>query len=121
MLWTNSRCKLRSWGESAGAMSVGLHMLINGGQTDGLFRGAIMQSGSPPPIGDISHGQIYYDNLVSATNCTNAADKLQCLRLVPAEQLQSAVNASPSFFSNQVSSQVANINFVCRHGCYRSR
>lgn len=35
-----------SWGESAGAMSVGLHMVANGGNTEGLFHGAFMQVGN---------------------------------------------------------------------------
>ena len=44
-----------SWGESAGAISVSLHMLANGGNTEGLFRAAFMMSGSPTSIGDITH------------------------------------------------------------------
>lgn len=32
-------------------------MLHNGGNTDGLFRAAFMQSGSPIPVGDITNGQ----------------------------------------------------------------
>jgi carboxylesterase type B len=40
-------------GESAGAISVALHMLVNNGDQEGLFRGAIMQSGGPIPVGDI--------------------------------------------------------------------
>ena len=44
-----------SWGQSAGAISVGLHMLANGGDTEGLFRAAFMQSGAPTPVGDITH------------------------------------------------------------------
>lgn len=39
-----------SWGESAGAISVALQMLTNGGNTEGLFRGGFMQSGSPIPV-----------------------------------------------------------------------
>ena len=31
-----------SWGQSAGAISVGLHLLFDGGNTGGLFSGAIM-------------------------------------------------------------------------------
>ena len=31
-----------SWGQSAGAISVALHMITNGGDTEGLFRGAFM-------------------------------------------------------------------------------
>ncbi len=53
----NQALRKHSWGESAGAISVASHMLINGGDTEGLFRGAFMQSGSPIPVGDIEHGQ----------------------------------------------------------------
>ena len=31
-------------------------MLVNGGNTQGLFRGAFMESGAPLPIGDITDG-----------------------------------------------------------------
>lgn len=37
--------KVTIWGESAGGMSVGYHLTAYGGRDDGLFRGAIMQSG----------------------------------------------------------------------------
>ena len=61
-----------------------------------------MQSGSPIPVGDIEHGQKYYDALVSETGCTGASDTLQCLREVPFETLTDAVNQSPSDSSFQV-------------------
>ena len=90
------------WGESAGAISVALQMLTNGGNTEGLFRGAFMQSGSPIPVGDITHGQSYYDAIVEATGCSSAADTLQCLREVPYATLAAAVDSSPGIFSPQV-------------------
>ncbi|KIJ10877.1 hypothetical protein PAXINDRAFT_85351 [Paxillus involutus ATCC 200175] len=93
--------KVTIWGESAGAMSVGLHMVTNDGNPDGLFRAAFMQSGSPLPVGDISQGQKYYDALVSETGCLNASDTLQCLREAPYEALLDAVNQSPSLYSYQ--------------------
>ena len=43
-----------SWGQSAGSVSVSLQMVTNGGDTEGLFRAAFMQSGSPPPTTDIT-------------------------------------------------------------------
>ncbi|KAF9234880.1 Alpha/Beta hydrolase protein [Melanogaster broomeanus] len=73
--------KVTIWGESAGAM------VTNGGNSDGLFRAAFMQSGSPFFVGDIAHGQKYYDAL--------------CLREVPYDLLLQAVNLSPSIFSYQ--------------------
>ncbi|KAH9932737.1 carotenoid ester lipase precursor [Epithele typhae] len=93
--------KVTIWGESAGAISIALHMVSNGGDPQGLFRGAFMESGSPIPVGDIEHGQGDYDALVSQTGCTGAADTLQCLREVDFSKLKKAVDASPSFFSFQ--------------------
>ncbi|KAI0754512.1 carotenoid ester lipase precursor [Daedaleopsis nitida] len=93
--------KVTIWGESAGAISVALHMLTNGGDHQGLFRGAFMQSGAPIPVGDISHGQAGYDELVARTACSAATDTLHCLRHVPFEDLKLAVDNSPGIFSYQ--------------------
>lgn len=35
------------WGESAGAQSIAYHLFSYGGRNDGLYRGAIMESGGP--------------------------------------------------------------------------
>lgn len=91
-----------SWGESAGAISASLHMLTNGGNTEGLFRGAFMESGAPIPVGDIENGQIYYDALVSQTGCSGKADTLDCLRGVPYATLKAAISKSPGIFDYQV-------------------
>ncbi|RPD56081.1 carotenoid ester lipase precursor [Lentinus tigrinus ALCF2SS1-7] len=93
--------KVTIWGESAGAISVALQMLTNGGDTEGLFRGAFMQSGSPIPVGDITSGQGDYDKLVVETGCSGAADTLQCLRGVPFATLKAAVDKSPGIFAPQ--------------------
>ncbi|KAJ7448790.1 carotenoid ester lipase precursor [Mycena latifolia] len=93
--------KVTIWGESAGAISVGLQMLANGGDTEGLFRAGYMQSGSPVPVGPIENGQKYYDTLVSQTGCANASDTLACLRTVPYATLKAAQDASPFFLSYQ--------------------
>ncbi len=92
-----------SWGESAGAISVSLHMLTNGGDTGGLFHGAFMQSGAPIPVGDISRGQTEYDQLVQDTLCGDAPDTLECLRALPYDILKLAVDQSPGIISEQVS------------------
>ncbi|KAI0053997.1 alpha beta-hydrolase [Auriscalpium vulgare] len=89
------------WGESAGAISVAMHMVTNGGDTEGLFRGAIMQSGGPIPVGDMTHGQRYYDDIVKATGCQRSNDTLQCLRSVPYDTLKKASDQSPNFFAYQ--------------------
>ncbi|EKM78357.1 hypothetical protein AGABI1DRAFT_75927 [Agaricus bisporus var. burnettii JB137-S8] len=93
------RTKVTIWGESAGAISVSLHMLANGGNTEGLFRAAVMQSGAPIPVGDIEMGQTYYDAIVDDTGCSSANDTLQCLRTVPFDKLKAAVDDTPNIFS----------------------
>ncbi|KAJ7776822.1 alpha beta-hydrolase [Mycena maculata] len=93
--------KVTIWGESAGAISVSLQMLANGGNTEGLFRAAFMESGSPIPVGSIDNGQMYYDAIVEQTGCSSATDTLACLRTVPYATLLAAQNASPGIFSYQ--------------------
>ncbi|KAF4589932.1 hypothetical protein EYR40_009681 [Pleurotus pulmonarius] len=93
--------KVTIWGESAGAISAALHMVANNGNHEGLFRGAFMQSGSPIPVGDISHGQTYYDAIVSETGCSSAGDTLACLRSVSYSTLKTAVDRTPFIFDYQ--------------------
>ncbi|KAJ7777805.1 carotenoid ester lipase precursor [Mycena olivaceomarginata] len=80
--------KVTIWGESAGAISVSLHMLANGGNTEGLFRAGFMQSGSPMPVGP--------------TGCSGASDTLECLRTVPFATLKAAQDNTPFIFAYQV-------------------
>lgn len=77
-------------------------MVTNGGDTEGLFHGGIMESGSPIPTGDITQGQAYYDALVAQTGCAGSPDTLECLRRVPYDQLKAAMDASPSILAYQV-------------------
>ncbi|ETW82193.1 Esterase/lipase/thioesterase [Heterobasidion irregulare TC 32-1] len=93
--------KVTIWGESAGAISVASHMVAYGGNTQGLFHGAVMQSGSPIPTGDITTNQPHYDAVVNETGCAGAADTLQCLRGVSFASLQAAANKSPGLFTPQ--------------------
>ncbi|TCD60884.1 hypothetical protein EIP91_009375 [Steccherinum ochraceum] len=99
--------KVTIWGESAGAMSVGVHMVVNGGETDGLFRAGFMESGSPYPIGDVTEGQPFYDAIVSQVGCASSSDTLECLRQAPFDTLKAALDASPSLFSPDVPSLLA--------------
>ncbi|KAG6829134.1 hypothetical protein H0H92_005608 [Tricholoma furcatifolium] len=89
------------WGESAGAISVALHMVANDGDAEGLFRAGFMESGSPIPVGPVEHGQVYYDAIVSQTGCSGASDTLACLRTVPYATLKAAMNNSPGIFAYQ--------------------
>ncbi|KAI0292408.1 carotenoid ester lipase precursor [Russula brevipes] len=93
--------KVTIWGESAGAISVSMHMLTNNGNQEGLFRAAVMQSGGPIPVGPIENGQKYYDHMVEKTRCGKAADTLDCLRKVPYETFKKAMDSSPNFFAYQ--------------------
>ena len=77
-------------------------MVANGGNTEGLFRGAFMESGAVIPVGDVTLGQQAYDDIVQETGCAGAADTLECLRQVPFPTLQEAMNNSPGFFSFRV-------------------
>ncbi|KAI0076889.1 alpha/beta-hydrolase [Panus rudis PR-1116 ss-1] len=88
-------------GESAGAVCVAYQMLGYRGDTEGLFHGAFMGSGSPLPAADVSSAQKYYDMLVVGTNCTGANDTLQCLREVPYDELLNAINQTPGVFGYQ--------------------
>jgi acetylcholinesterase len=61
-----------------------------------------MQSGFPVPIGDFSSGQGVYDLIVQGAGCAESNDTLECLRTVPFETLQTAVDATPNAFGPQV-------------------
>ncbi|THH33330.1 hypothetical protein EUX98_g866 [Antrodiella citrinella] len=90
--------KVTIFGESAGAIAAVAHMTTNGGNNEGLFRGAFLQSGSLVPMGDMQGAQLYYDALVIAVGCDGASDTLECLRGVPYEKLKAAMDEAPSFF-----------------------
>ncbi|KAJ7906334.1 carotenoid ester lipase precursor [Mycena leptocephala] len=94
--------KVTLWGESAGAISTSLQMVTNGGNNEGLFRAAIMDSGTPLWFGDITHGQQYYDHIVNHTGCASSSDTLDCLRNAPFEALMSATNSTPNMFVYQL-------------------
>ena len=74
-------------------------MVTNHGNTEALFRGAIMSAGSPLPTGDIKELQPVYDQIVDATGCSGASDTLACLRQVPADNLTAAAATAPNLFS----------------------
>lgn len=110
--------RITIWGESAGALDVGMHLLAygtsipnhtsclpiqspltppKGGRNDNLFRAAIMESGNPISV-LVFHGSAFYqpayDSIVQATNCTDTIDTLQCLRAVPFAELNPIVNST---------------------------
>ncbi|KAF3932541.1 Cholinesterase [Dactylellina cionopaga] len=89
--------KVTIFGESAGGFSVGAHQTAFHGRDDNLFRGVIMESGSPvyyspSPFPDTF--QKNYDDILTATGCTNKLDTLQCLRGVSTKALNKVFNTS---------------------------
>jgi acetylcholinesterase len=79
--------KVTIWGESAGAYSVGDHINAYDGDTEGLFRAAILESGGAigPPLNGTDWYQHMYDNLTRSVGCSNSSESLKCLRDVPYE------------------------------------
>jgi acetylcholinesterase len=77
--------KVTIWGESAGAYSVGDHINAYNGDTEGLFRAAIMESGGAvgAPLNGTDWYQHMYDNLTASVGCADANNTLQCIRDVP--------------------------------------
>ena len=64
-----------------------------GGDTQDLFQGAIMASGTFFGFGQISlaFGQAVYNNITNHTGCAGAVDTLQCLKDLPFEILNATV------------------------------
>ena len=78
------------FGESAGSMSVGLQILTP--ESKGLFRRAILQSGSPTFLGKnewVKDAKTSFDGLAATLKCQSDSKvkALQCLRGLSAEEL----------------------------------
>ncbi|KAJ7648066.1 carotenoid ester lipase precursor [Roridomyces roridus] len=88
-------------GQSAGAVSTGLHLLPKKHSSTHLFRGAVMMSGIPwaLPSATSALAQTTYDTLVRANNCSSSPDTLACLRNVPFDEFMQTVNQTPDVFS----------------------
>lgn len=116
--------KVTIWGQSAGAASVGIHLLAYNGRDDNLYRSAIMDSGAPIFVSaETTSYQRFYDKLANSTGCNTNVDSLDCLRNLPFEQLNKAVNTSDlssiwfprmdnDLIANYSSQQVARGAFV---------
>ncbi|KAK6517398.1 hypothetical protein TWF281_004055 [Arthrobotrys megalospora] len=104
--------KVTIFGESAGGASVGFQQIAFNGRNDGLFRGAIQQSGSAILYGPTSAAkdfQPFYDELVTAVGCVDEPSPLNCLRNASA----SAINA---VMTNQFWQPVIDGQFVTEYG-----
>ncbi|KIM54024.1 hypothetical protein SCLCIDRAFT_1222315 [Scleroderma citrinum Foug A] len=80
--------KVIIWGQSAGGISVMSQIVAYDGHANGLFRGAVMQSGSAFPL---APQQENYDFIVAQTNCSATNDTLSCLRQAPYEAIMNAM------------------------------
>ncbi|KAG8696330.1 hypothetical protein FRC09_008575, partial [Ceratobasidium sp. 395] len=95
--------KITIFGESAGSVSVGAQMSYRGGKTGNIFRGAIMQSGTPSTMSTTilsKHTrQSAYDTLAEYLSCAVHSgsgsefllrESFECVRRASSEDLQSA-------------------------------
>ncbi|KAF2017897.1 alpha/beta-hydrolase [Aaosphaeria arxii CBS 175.79] len=88
-------------GESAGAVSIYSHMMAYGGRDDGLFRGAILESGGAFPLTPPDTGvfQKTFDSLITNTSCSSlkgatATEKLDCIRDLPVDVFRSKIGSA---------------------------
>ncbi|KAI5236686.1 lipase 2 [Aureobasidium subglaciale] len=84
-------------GESSGGTSVGAQLLAYNGRDDGLFHGAIAESGAPIGPGvdfDVDDWEPIIANISKATGCQGTGSVLDCLRKVPVDQLNAVINST---------------------------
>ncbi|VDC07074.1 unnamed protein product [Peniophora sp. CBMAI 1063] len=93
--------KVTIWGGSAGAISVGMQMLTNNGDTEGLFRAAFMSSGGPLPTGSVETMQDRWDSFATTAGCGSFlgnASLFDCLRNASLKDIRAGQDASGSIF-----------------------
>ncbi|KAF4964894.1 hypothetical protein FSARC_7239 [Fusarium sarcochroum] len=90
-------------GESAGALSIGFHLLAKEGRDDGLFSAAIAQSGSTftPALSSRSATlqQADFEGVLNSTGCAHSKEGLSCLRAISASALREASKTLPLSFT----------------------
>ncbi|VDB94161.1 unnamed protein product [Peniophora sp. CBMAI 1063] len=93
--------KVTIWGESAGAISIGMHMTTNNGDNEGLFRAAFMQSGGVWSTGYVEDSQPFFDDFATSTGCGNSLGSVavfDCLRNASILDIRSALQQSRNLF-----------------------
>lgn len=87
------------FGESAGSLSIATHLVLNDGDPEGLFSGAIMASGAIMKLKDYHQGQEVFDFIAGHVGCGAVSDKVDCLRKANYKDLYNAVQQLPTFLS----------------------
>ncbi|KAG8735746.1 hypothetical protein FRC11_003055, partial [Ceratobasidium sp. 423] len=86
--------KVTVFGTSAGAISAGIQTLFDRGKLGGLFRGMILESGSPETIRALRPNdpvrEAGFKFIVNATGCSNDPSPFECVRNAPADVLSQA-------------------------------
>lgn len=79
-------------------MSIAVHLLAYNLTSTPLFRAGIMESGAPTTENYASAADVqpFYDAIVKDTGCAGAKNTLACLRALPFDVWNHAVNASSS-------------------------
>ncbi|VDB92096.1 unnamed protein product [Peniophora sp. CBMAI 1063] len=90
--------KVTIWGQSAGGMSVGMHLVAYKGNSSGLFRGAFMQSGGPIDTGALEDGQPFFDKFARDAGCADTLGSVavfDCLRNASTANIRAAMSQAP--------------------------
>ncbi|CAE7192154.1 unnamed protein product [Rhizoctonia solani] len=86
--------KVTIFGTSAGAISAGIQTLYDNGKPSKLFRGMILESGSPETIRAFRPNdparEAGFQFIVNATGCSNDPSPFECARNAPAQVLSRA-------------------------------
>lgn len=101
-----------------------MHLTAYGGRDDGLFRGAIMQSGNPVSYRTLNYNTNAFQNASAQLGCGDAPSKLECLRTLDANVIDSWINSTAGlsfawnpiidgdFIQGKTSEQLASGAFV---------
>ncbi|KAH9902169.1 alpha/beta-hydrolase [Xylariomycetidae sp. FL2044] len=84
-------------GASAGAGSVGMHLIAHGGEDEKLFVGGIGESVFFPAQPFVSDLEWQFDSVLSQTGCDGKEDPVACLRDQDTETLQGVINVPSAF------------------------
>jgi carboxylesterase type B len=75
-----------------------MHLTAYGGRDDSLFRGAMMQSGNPINYGSFDYEASDFLTAASALGCGDAASKLDCMRGIDFDTLNSFINSTVGLY-----------------------